>query len=304
MVSTNLCNPNRPGPSGGANQRFRIGVPSDLGVLAIRSESRESSASHGGVKRNAKEIFGTLYFRHFFCTLYRRRREALSGAPSEVQQNEPVSHYDSTRWIDYVRGLVSAPEQHEMSAHLLECSSCREEHDLLTKLAVRMQADLQYQVPEYALRNVRALFAANAKANKTVLQKLVGHLVFDSLQQPAMAGARSNAHGMRHALYEAGDYSVDLRLEEHPGSTRVNMVGQLAVRSQTVNSLDGIPVVLMSGREILAKAVSNKFGEFQLDYEPKRQLKLHVPIQQRRERIELQLGSLVPKARKKSSSRK
>ena len=203
-----------------------------------------------------------------------------------------------------MRGLASTTDQREMSAHLLECSSCRGEHDLLAKLTVRMQADLQYQVPEYALRNVRALFAANAQAKKSVLQKLVGHLVFDSLQQPALAGTRSNAQGMRHALYEAGDYSVDLRLEEHPGSTRVNMVGQLAVRSQTVSSLEGIPIMLMSGREIVAEAVSNQFGEFQLDYEPKRRLKLHVPIQQRRERVELQLGSLVPKARKKSSPRK
>jgi hypothetical protein len=215
-----------------------------------------------------------------------------------------VSHYDITRWIDYVRGLASTKDQHQMSAHLLECSECRGEHDLLAKLAIRMQADLQYQVPEYALRNVRALFAQKAQAKKTVLQKLVGHLVFDSLQQPALVGARSTAQGMRHALYEAGDYSVDLQLEEHAGSTRMNMVGQLAVRSQTTSSLDGIPIVLMSGREILAQAVSNEFGEFQLDYEPKRQLKLHVPIQQRRERIELQLGSLVPKTRKRPSKRK
>jgi hypothetical protein len=209
-----------------------------------------------------------------------------------------VGHYGISLWIDFVRGLVSAPDQTEMSAHLLECGSCRGRHDLLAKLAVRMQADLEYQVPEDALRSVRALFVANAKAKKTVLQKLVGQLVFDSLHQPAFTGARSAAQGMRHALYEAGDYSVDLRLEEHPGSTRMNMIGQLAVRSQTVSSLDGIPVVLKSGREILAKAVSNEFGEFQLDYEPKQRLKLHVPIQQRRESIELRLGSLMPKAKK------
>lgn len=213
-----------------------------------------------------------------------------------------MSHYEITRWIDYVRGLVSAPEQREMSDHLLECTSCSSQHDLLGRLAVRMQADLQYQVPEQAVRNVRALFAANAKSKKTVLQKLVGHLVFDSLQEPALAGARSNTQGMHHALYEAGDYSVDLRLEEHPGSTRMNMVGQLAVRSHSLSSLDGIPIVLMSGREILAEAVSNQFGEFQLNYEPKQRLKLSVPIQQRKLRIELQLGSLVPKAKKGSKS--
>jgi len=50
----------------------------------------------------------------------------------------------------------------------------------------------------------------------------------------------------------------------------------------------------------VAEAVSNKFGEFQLSYDPRPQLKLHVPIHERSECIELQLGSLVPKAGKRS----
>jgi len=146
----------------------------------------------------------------------------------------------------------------------------------------------------------RAIFPANAPAKRTLLQKLTGSLVFDSFQQPALAGARSGTPGMRHALYEAGDYSVDIRLEEERGSTRVNMVGQLALRSQATDSFDGVPIMLLSGRKVVAEAVSNEFGEFQLSYEPNPRLKLHVPIQKKKERIELQLGSLVPKPRKRS----
>ena len=209
-----------------------------------------------------------------------------------------MNHYKITRWVDYVRGAVNAPEQLEMSDHLLKCDACRDECDLLARVAVKMQADRQYEVPEHALRNARALFALPGKPKKTVLQKVAGYLVFDSFQEPSFAGARSRVQNMRHALYEADDYSVDVRLEEHPDSCRVNLVGQLAVRSQAVSSLHGIPVVLMSGRQVLAEALSNEFGEFQLEYEPKRQLKLCVPILERRERIELQLGSLVPKTTK------
>lgn len=187
-----------------------------------------------------------------------------------------------------------------MTRHLAECSSCRATHDLFARVAVRMKADLQYEIPEYVIRNARAIFATSAPAKRTLLQKLTASLVFDSLQQPALAGARSGTPGMRHALYEAGDYSVDIRLEEERGSSRVNMVGQLALRSHTTDSFDGVPVMLMSGRKVVAEAVSNEFGEFQLSYEPRPQLKLHVPIHERRERIELQLGSLVPKPGKRS----
>lgn len=205
-----------------------------------------------------------------------------------------MNHYQITRWVDYVRGAVNAAEQLEMSEHLLNCDACRDECNLLARVAVKAQADRRYEVPENALRNARALFALPGKPKKTVLRKVAGYLVFDSFQEPSFAGARSRVQNMRHALYEADDYSVDVRLE-HSDSCRVNLVGQLAVRSQAVSSLDGIPVVLMSGRQVLAEALSNEFGEFQLEYEPKRQLKLCVPILERRERIELQLGSLAPK---------
>jgi len=211
-----------------------------------------------------------------------------------------VSHYDITRWTDYVRGLVDAQEHSEMARHLSECNSCRATHDLLARFAVRMQADLQYEIPEYAIRNARTIFSTNAPPKRTLLQKLTGSLVFDSFQEPALAGARSRTPGTRHALYQAGDYSVDIRLEEERGSTRVNMVGQLALRSHTTDSFDGVPIMLKSGRKVVAEAVSNKFGEFQLSYDPRPQLKLHVPIHERRECIELQLGSLVPKPGKTS----
>ena len=211
-----------------------------------------------------------------------------------------MSHYDITRWIDYLRGLVDVQEHSEMTRHLSECCSCQATHNLFARVAVRMQADLLYEIPEQVIRNARAIFPANAPAKRTLLQKLTGSLVFDSFQQPALAGARSGTPGMRHALYEAGDYSVDIRLEEERGSTRVNMVGQLALRSQATDSFDGVPIMLLSGRKLVAEAISNQFGEFQLSYEPNPRLKLHVPIQKRKERIELQLGSLVPKPGKRS----
>lgn len=210
-----------------------------------------------------------------------------------------MSHYDITRWIDYLGGLVDVQERSAMERHLTECSSCRATHDLFARFGLRLRSGLQYEIPEYVIRNARAIFPANAPAKRTLLQKLTASLVFDSLQQPALAGARSGTPGLRHALYEAGDYSVDIRLEEERGSKRVNMVGQLTLRSYTNDSLGRIPVTLMSGRKVVAEVVSNEFGEFQLSYEPDPRLKLHVPIRARKQCIELSLGSLAPKRGKK-----
>lgn len=210
-----------------------------------------------------------------------------------------MSHYDITRWTDYVRGLITGQEHAEMTLHREGCEACRATSNLLTSVVARVSADRQYQVPEYAVRDVRALFSTKAQPAKSVLQKLAAKLVFETFDQPVMAGVRAaGGTATRHALYEAGDYSVDLRVEEQQGTRQVNMVGQLALRSRATGVLDQVPIKLMSGRQLLAETVSNQFGEFQMNYEPRRPLKLHIPVSVRDELIELQLGALVPKRRK------
>jgi hypothetical protein len=87
---------------------------------------------------------------------------------------------------------------------------------------------------------------------------------------------RSQQRVSRQTLYEAGEYTVDLRQEHERGGARVTVVGQLASRKEPGRSLAGLPVVLSSGKTVLAKAVSNRFGEFQMEYAPARNLRLDI----------------------------
>ena len=82
----------------------------------------------------------------------------------------------------------------------------------------------------------------------------------------------------RQAMYRAGNYYLDLRMESEPETRRVSMVGQIANRRAPERSVANVPIVLTSDRDVVARAVSNEFGEFQLGYEPAKHLRLHVPI--------------------------
>jgi hypothetical protein len=101
-------------------------------------------------------------------------------------------------------------------------------------------------------------------------------LVFDSFREPLPAGVRSQHRVSRQTLYEAGDYAVDLRQEHERGGARVTMVGQVASRKEPGRALAGVAVVLSSGSSVLAKTVSNEFGEFQMEYPPARDLRLDI----------------------------
>lgn len=87
---------------------------------------------------------------------------------------------------------------------------------------------------------------------------------------------RSHHHISRQTLFEAGDYSVDVRQEHERGSARVTMVGQVASRKEPGQALAGVPVVLYSGNSVLARTVSTRYGEFHLEYAPARDLRLEV----------------------------
>jgi hypothetical protein len=67
-------------------------------------------------------------------------------------------------------------------------------------------------------------------------------------------------------------------------------VGQIIDREQPTSDLSDLPVLLMSGKAVIARARSNRFGEFQMEYEPGRRLRLLLPVEKRGQGVEVRLG--------------
>jgi len=165
----------------------------------------------------------------------------------------------------------------------------------LRKLIEVAVADAQYEVPESALHMARAFYNLQKPEQVRVLPKVLAQLVFDSFREPSLAGVRGQQRITRQAMYEAGDYSVDLRLEQERGAATVALVGQIVNRVTPEQKVADIPVVLMAGQEILARARSNEFGEFQFEYQPRQPLSLHVPVERAGQEIEVRLQDLLGK---------
>lgn len=97
---------------------------------------------------------------------------------------------------------------------------------------------------------------------------------------------------MHRAMYEAGDYCVDLRMERERGADAVVLVGQIANRTQPDERVSGVPVILMSGKEVVGRTVSKGSGEFHIQCQANKSLRLCVPLQQAGKRIEVPLKNL------------
>ncbi|MBI3669368.1 MAG: hypothetical protein HY237_06290 [Acidobacteria bacterium] len=211
-----------------------------------------------------------------------------------------MKHFEITQWADFVRGAAGKAEHAAMETHLSSgCRKCRKKADLLRLFATIATSEAQYQVPQYAIHCARAIFALQQPEKVHILPRILARPLYDSFREPLPAGVRTQQRLSRQALYEAGDFRLDLRLEHERGSPQVSLVGQIENRKEPNQRVANVPVLLAAGKKILARTVSNQFGEFHLDYHPRTHLRLYVPVlQDHARRIEVPLSDLQVDQRK------
>ena len=203
-----------------------------------------------------------------------------------------MKHFEINEWADYVRGLGSASALATMKTHLdTGCRRCQNIVRTFEKLVSTIAADRSPEVPVHLVREAEALFALHRPEKVTFAHKIAS-LVHDSFRTPLPAGVRSQRAATRQALYHAGDFCVDVRIEHERGGRSVSLTGQLANTKSPEMALRDLPVSLMSGRQLLARTTTNQFGEFQLHYQPKGRVRLHLPIKPAGQWIEVPLGEL------------
>ncbi len=204
-----------------------------------------------------------------------------------------MRHFIASQWADLVRGVASERDRIAMEYHLSSgCESCLRIVNLLRNVKDVAEAEAKYNVPEYAVRTAKEIFALQRPERVYILPNVVARLIYDSFQEPLPAGVRSHCRLTRQALYEAGSYSLDLRLEHEQGAAAVTLVGQIADRAGPDKAMANLPVLLVSGRKIVANTLSNPLGEFQFEYHPARHLRLYIETESARNRIEVPLNQL------------
>ncbi len=190
-----------------------------------------------------------------------------------------MKHFELAKWVDSARGLVEGSVRVAMERHLASgCRKCRQAAELLYKVQAAARNDAQVQIPHYALRCAQAVFILQQPERVQILPRIPARLLYDSFGEPLPVGLRTQQRLSRQALYQAGDYSLDLRLENERSSFCVALVGQIQNRKEPGRHLGGVPVLLLSGKQIVAQAVTNSLGEFHMEYAPTKHLRLYVPV--------------------------
>jgi hypothetical protein len=204
-----------------------------------------------------------------------------------------MNHFDITQWTDFARGVTPDADRGVMEVHVVSgCARCRETLNLVKRVVESARIDHAYDPPEHVVRCAKAL-SALLSPKRSDVSTLIARLVYDSFGQLAPVGIRAEDRVSRHGLYEAGDFCVDVRLEQEKGSALATLVGQISNRVDPDSSLVEAPVLLMARKNIVAHTVYNRFGEFQMEYPPAPDLRLRLALVPPGKRLELSLKRLV-----------
>jgi len=116
------------------------------------------------------------------------------------------------------------------------------------------------------------------RKTKELLERVAGKaaLVFDSFRQPLPAEVRVLGPSARRLLYKAGRYRVMLRLEPGADSGRLSLVGQILDEGFPKKPLNDLTVLVSSGGKTVERTLTNRFGEFLLQPDHAKDLRLSV----------------------------
>jgi hypothetical protein len=202
-----------------------------------------------------------------------------------------MKHFDISQWVDFARGTVSAEARASMDAHLSTgCARCQAAFAFVREVASVAQAASREEPPADSIHWAKAIAAVRRPQRSA--SRLLARLVYNSRLDPLPAGLRAERQPFHRALYEAGRFALDIRVDHDRGSPLVTLVGQVTDREAPDRALAGAPVLLMAQGDVLAHTVANRFGEFQLEHAPARLLRLCVVVDRDGTRVEAPLDRI------------
>jgi hypothetical protein len=192
-----------------------------------------------------------------------------------------MGHFRLEEWADFARDVMAAEEKEAMQSHLDNgCKQCAKAFGTWKHVREAARREASYLPPEGIVRTVKAMGVVHAPDKARPVRLPLAQLLFDSFSSPLAAGVRSTSVAARQLLYGSGDYRMDLRIEPQEDSDKVSLSGQILNSANPDQPVGVLPVILRKGEKVLAESLTNKFGEFQLDFELEGSLQLHADLPQ------------------------
>jgi hypothetical protein len=177
-----------------------------------------------------------------------------------------MKHFKAEGWVDFVNRATSPNQMEEIQKHLVNGCEKRAKHVAQwRKVRSFATAEPADQPLEQPVREAAAMFGPERWAGSRNEKSRIIEVLFDSFFEPVFSGARAEYTGIRHVLYRAAPFQIDLQIEAKPGHDRLVVTGQvLDVRRPEIFG-SGLHVTLFNWCGNLVHELTNEFGEFHFE---------------------------------------
>jgi len=187
-------------------------------------------------------------------------------------------HLDTETLIDLMEGRLEKATEQEWLKHTGSCSRCSTEMQSWQDLSLALKRSHLYSASDALLEKAHAVFRPTVQPvgspEKNSLRQVLATLVFDSLTQPAFAGARGEASA-RQVVMRAEEFDIHVRIWATNESRQV--LGQIQPRG-TSTFVDTARLHLLHNGERISSAAVNELGEFHFDFVPSGLLSLQIDL--------------------------
>src|SRR5436309_5137713 len=188
-----------------------------------------------------------------------------------------MRHITTENLIAYMDGQVSDVEKSTLETHLAGCRECTELKQEFQSLMTQLHDDSSFEPPaELVQWGINLYQPVIQPETGGGLRKIIASLVFDTYDEPILAGVRGVGAPPRQLLFRAGDVDVDVKIESMEANDRITLVGQ--VLSSATKFFDNTPVKLESHGIVRYRTRTNVVGEFSFDEVPKDTYHLSVDL--------------------------
>jgi hypothetical protein len=172
--------------------------------------------------------------------------------------------------------------EHELMAHLTDCSQCNGKLERLAHVINLMRTDSTEAAPRDVIAQATSIFTRR-EARPSLLRRIVAAVTFDSASSTPAYGYRSGQTASRQILFAAEDSDIDLRLSRQ--------ADQWLVSGQVLGAACAGAEVELSDREKTTLTRLNDLCEFNLSAVPAGSYKLTMRFEDRQIEIpDLELG--------------
>jgi hypothetical protein len=175
--------------------------------------------------------------------------------------------------LDLMEGRLNKDKEVFWKRHLDICDRCSQQFRIWEQLRTHLKRSHLQSAPEQDVKNAVDIFPRPSERGSS-LRRILATIVFDSLLQPSMAGARGSSPDARQLVMRAEEFDIHIKIWGD-GEHR-QMLGQLLPRK----GQDFMPARfhLLRNGERIDSANTDEMGEFCFKSVPEGDLSLQIDL--------------------------